>query len=131
VADGDLLQRKIMSQQQFSLLPAHAVISTILPGVLMGGGGAMPTFPSYVYALWLACHLPCRLTSANCDDCCLLRSWLGKNSNQNKHYRQLTEAKINMSVTTGGATARAIALEYLPMLREKLVRPLLENDQVR
>lgn len=52
ISDGDLVSRSIMSQQLFTLMPFHAVVSTVTPGFHFSGGGARPQFPrSFLFSV--------------------------------------------------------------------------------
>uniref|UniRef100_A0A8D0GRX0 Replication factor C subunit 1 n=1 Tax=Sphenodon punctatus TaxID=8508 RepID=A0A8D0GRX0_SPHPU len=96
ICDGDLVDRQIRSKQNWSLLPTQAIYSSVLPGELMRGYLAQfPNFPS----------------------------WLGKFSSTMKHDRIIQELTMHMSLRTL-ASKRAVNLEYLPYLRDALVRPL-------
>ena len=58
ISDGDLIDRKIRGQQDFSLMPVHAMVSSVAPGILLDGGlGARPDFPSYVRQLFVSLFL--------------------------------------------------------------------------
>ncbi|ODN75992.1 hypothetical protein L202_05958 [Cryptococcus amylolentus CBS 6039] len=108
VSDGDLVDRMIHgSEQQWSLLPFHAVVSTVLPASLIygamrpsgGGYGSWgPAFPQ----------------------------WLGQNSKQTKLARQLTDIQIRMRLRASGSRSE-IREQYMPMLANKIVMPIVEN----
>uniref|UniRef100_A0A665WN74 Replication factor C subunit 1 n=1 Tax=Echeneis naucrates TaxID=173247 RepID=A0A665WN74_ECHNA len=71
ISDGDLVDRRIRSGQNWSLLPTQAIYASVLPGELMRGYmSQFPTFPS----------------------------WLGKNSSTNKHSRIVQELASHMSL---------------------------------
>uniref|UniRef100_A0A673CJ00 Replication factor C subunit 1 n=1 Tax=Sphaeramia orbicularis TaxID=375764 RepID=A0A673CJ00_9TELE len=71
ISDGDLVDRRIRSGQNWSLLPTQAIYASVLPGELMRG--YMSQFPSFP-------------------------SWLGKNSSTNKHSRIVQELASHMSL---------------------------------
>ncbi|XP_038608447.1 replication factor C subunit 1 [Tachyglossus aculeatus] len=96
ICDGDLVDRQIRSKQNWSLLPTQAIYSSVLPGELMRG--YMTQFPSFP-------------------------SWLGKHSSRGKHDRIVQELALHMSLRTH-SSKRTVNLEYLPHVRDALVRPL-------
>lgn len=96
ICDGDLVDRKIRSSQNWSLLPTQAIYASVLPGELMRGYMShFPTFPS----------------------------WLGKNSSTNKHSRIVQELSSHMSLKTY-SSRQAVNLDYLHYLRKALLHPL-------
>lgn len=96
ICDGDLVDKKIRSGQNWSLLPTQAIYASVLPGELMRGYmGQFPTFPS----------------------------WLGKNSSTNKHSRLVQELSSHMSLKTY-SSRQAVNLDYLHYLRKAILRPL-------
>ncbi|MBN3281955.1 RFC1 factor, partial [Polyodon spathula] len=96
ICDGDLVDRQIRSKQMWTLLPTQAIYASVLPGELMRGYMAQfPTFPS----------------------------WLGKFSVTGKHDRIIQELSMHMCLRTQ-ASKRAVNMEYLPFLRDSLVRPM-------
>ncbi|CAG5939388.1 unnamed protein product [Menidia menidia] len=96
ISDGDLVDRRIRSSQNWSLLPTQAIYASVLPGELMRGYLAQfPVFPS----------------------------WLGKNSSANKHSRILQELTSHMSLKTL-SSRQALNLDYLHHLRQALLGPL-------
>ncbi|OCF36183.1 replication factor C subunit 1 [Kwoniella heveanensis BCC8398] len=107
ISDGDLIDRMIHgSEQQWSLLPVHAVASTVRPASLIygsmrstgGPGGWGPSFPQ----------------------------WLGQNSKMGKLQRQLTDIQIRMRLRVSGSRAE-IREQYMPMLAAKIVLPLTQR----
>ncbi|MED6266934.1 hypothetical protein CHARACLAT_007110 [Characodon lateralis] len=96
IADGDLVDRRIRSGQNWSLLPTQAIYASVLPGELMRGYmSQFPVFPS----------------------------WLGKNSSTNKHSRIVQELTSHMSLKTL-SSRQAVNLDYLHYLRQVLLHPL-------
>jgi replication factor C subunit 1 len=85
------------SQQQWSLMPAHAIFSFVRPA-------------SFVYGT-LAGHQT-RFTA-----------WLGKNSNQGKLSRFIKEIQGHMRLRVT-ADRHEIRQTYMPLLFEKLVKRL-------
>ena len=98
ISDGDLVDRMIHgSQQQWGLMPTHAMFSFVRPA-------------SFVYGS-LAGHQT-RFTA-----------WLGKNSNQAKLMRLVKEIQGHMRLRTS-ANRFEIRQTYLPLLFDLLVRRL-------
>ncbi|OXH38542.1 replication factor C subunit 1 [Cryptococcus neoformans] len=108
ISDGDLIDRMIHgSEQHWSLLPLHAVASTVKPamhvyGAMRSQGGGWgswgPAFPQ----------------------------WLGQNSKQNKLQRQLTDIQIRMRLRVSGSREE-IREQYMPLLASKIVSPLIDR----
>ncbi|WVR03532.1 hypothetical protein IAU60_000524 [Kwoniella sp. DSM 27419] len=107
ISDGDLIDRMIHgSEQHWSLLPVHAVMSTVKPASLIygptrsqgGAGGWGPAFPQ----------------------------WLGQNSKQTKLQRLLTDIQIRMRLRVSGSRAE-IREQYMPLLANKIVLPLTKR----
>lgn len=99
ICDGDIVDKKIRSGQNWSLLPTQAIYASVLPGELMRGYmGQFPTFPS----------------------------WLGKNSSTNKHSRIVQELCSHMSLKTF-SSRQAVNLDYLHYLRQTILNPLQKN----
>lgn len=98
ISDGDLVDRMIHgSQQQWSLMPAHAVFSFVRPASFVSGSmaGNKTSFTS----------------------------WLGKNSAQGKATRLVKEIQGHMRLRTTG-DRHEIRQEYLPVLWTELVKKL-------
>ncbi|WEW57155.1 DNA replication factor C complex subunit Rfc1 [Emydomyces testavorans] len=97
ISDGDLVDRMIHgSQQQWSLMPVHAVFSFVRPASFMSG---------------------------NMVDRVGFTSWLGNNSKQGKMARQIKEIQGHMRLRASG-DRHEIRQQYLPALWEKLVHRL-------
>ncbi|CAH2300036.1 replication factor C subunit 1 isoform X1 [Pelobates cultripes] len=96
ICDGDLVDRVIRSKQTWSLLPTQAIYASVLPGELMKG--YMSQFPNFP-------------------------SWLGKFSSTGKHDRITQELAMHMCLRTH-TSKRDLNLDYLPYMRDTLVRPL-------
>ncbi|KAG5289212.1 chromosome transmission fidelity factor [Histoplasma ohiense] len=97
ISDGDLVDRMIHgSQQQWSLMPTHAVFSFVRPASFMAGN--MTDRPAFT-------------------------SWLGNNSKQGKMARQIKEIQGHMRLRSSG-DRHEIRQQYLPALWNKLVLPL-------
>lgn len=98
ISDGDLVDRMIHgSQQQWSLMPTHAVFSFVRPASFMAGNTA---------------GNQTRFTS-----------WLGKNSSQNKLTRMVKEIQAHMRLRSSG-DRHEVRQQYLPVLWTQLVQKL-------
>ena len=98
ISDGDLVDRMIHgSQQQWSLMPTHAIFSFVRPA-------------SFVYGTLAGNQT--RFTA-----------WLGKNSNQSKLMRMIKEIQGHMRLRTS-ANRFEIRQTYLPLLFDRLIRRL-------
>ncbi|KAK3699205.1 DNA replication factor C complex subunit Rfc1 [Vermiconidia calcicola] len=98
ISDGDLVDRMIHgSQQQWGLMPTHAMLSFVRPA-------------SFIYGSMAGHHT--RFTA-----------WLGKNSSQSKFMRQLKEIQGHMRLRVS-ADRFEIRQSYQPVLFERLVRRL-------
>ncbi|KIY69753.1 DNA replication factor C, large subunit [Cylindrobasidium torrendii FP15055 ss-10] len=103
ISDGDLVDRMIHGpEQHWSLMPLHAICSTVRPASLMygqaphwGNGLAFP-------------------------------SWLGQNSKQNKLMRQLSDVQIKMRMKVSG-DKNEIRQQYIPSLFPHLVQQLVDG----
>jgi replication factor C subunit 1 len=100
ISDGDLVDRMIHgSQAQWSLMPTHAVFSTVRPASFVSGQLSGKTdFPS----------------------------WLGQNSKQGKLVRYVKEIQSHMRLRTSG-DRHEIRQQYLPILWTQTVKRL-ENE---
>ncbi|XP_070684271.1 replication factor C subunit 1 [Pempheris klunzingeri] len=99
ICDGDVVDRRIRSGQNWSLLPTQAIYASVLPGELMRGYmSQFPTFPS----------------------------WLGKNSSTSKHSRIVQELASHMGLKTL-CSRQAVNLDYLHYLRQALLSPLQKH----
>jgi len=99
IAEGDNISQALRSEQNWSIMPLHGVVSTIAPGAFLGGGlqGAM-FFPTI----------------------------LGKMSTMGKNARLMAQMREVLSLDTT-LSNKALALEYLPLLRTKLLKPLIDK----
>lgn len=99
ISDGDLVDRMIHgSQQQWALMPTHAMFSFVRPA-------------SYIYGS-LAGHGQTRFTA-----------WLGKNSSQGKLMRIVKEIQGHMRLRVS-ADRHEVRQTYLPLLFERLIKKL-------
>ncbi|KAI4718746.1 DNA replication factor C, large subunit [Aureobasidium sp. EXF-10727] len=98
ISDGDLVDRMIHgSQQQWSLMPSHAIMSFVRPASFVAGSQA---------------GSQTRFTA-----------WLGKNSSFGKYSRQVKEIQGHMRLRTSG-DRHEIRQQYLPTLWQNLVKKL-------
>ncbi|KAI0788071.1 replication factor RFC1 C terminal domain-containing protein [Fomes fomentarius] len=105
LSDGDLVDSLIHGPNQYwSLMPLHAVCSTVRPASMLYGMGAGYGGPN-------AMQFP---------------QWLGQNSKQNKLSRQLTDVQARMRLKVSGDKSE-IRQSYLPALFPHLVQPLMES----
>lgn len=96
ISDGDLVDRMIHGpQQQWSLMPTHAVFSTVRPASYVAG------------------------TMIGSD----FTKWLGNNSKLGKLSRYVREIHSHMRLKSSG-DAREIRQQYLPILWYQLVKRL-------
>lgn len=103
ISDGDLVDRMIHgSQQQWSLMPTHAIFSFVRPASFVAGtmAGFKTNFPA----------------------------WLGKNSNQGKLTRMVKEIQGHMRLRTSG-DRHEIRQQYVPILWQELVKKLEQEGK--
>ncbi|KAG8218227.1 putative replication factor C subunit 1 [Butyriboletus roseoflavus] len=105
ISDADLVDALIHGpEQHWTLMPLHAVCSTVRPASFLYGGGMgygganQMTFPQ----------------------------WLGQNSKQGKLQRQLGEVQIHMRLKVSGDKTE-IRQSYLPALFPCIVKPLVDE----
>uniref|UniRef100_A0A146LX75 Replication factor C subunit 1 n=1 Tax=Lygus hesperus TaxID=30085 RepID=A0A146LX75_LYGHE len=91
-SQGDELYTHIQREQEYSCLPMHACLSTVLPGSLFAGIRARINFPSA----------------------------LGKFSTTRKNATLLNELRYILSVETGLQGTMACVAEYIPSLLMQL-----------
>lgn len=104
ISDGDLVDRMIHgSQQQWSLMPTHAIFSFVRPA-------------SYIWGT-LAGHGQTRFTA-----------WLGNNSKQGKLVRLIKEIQGHMRLRTS-ADRHEIRQTYMPILFDKLIKRLQDEGK--
>ncbi|KAJ5150141.1 Replication factor C subunit 1 [Penicillium atrosanguineum] len=102
ISDGDLVDRMIHgTQQQWSLMPAHAVFSFVRPASFQYGNmGERPQFTS----------------------------WLGQNSKQGKMSRFVKEIQGHMRLRTSGSRDE-IRQQYMPYVWDKSVNRLMTEGK--
>jgi replication factor C subunit 1 len=101
ISDGDLVDRMIHGpQQHWSLMPTHAVFSTVRPSSFVAG----------------------QLMGSN------FTSWLGNNSKAGKLGRYIREIHSHMRLKSSG-DHNEIRQQYLPVLWTQLVHRLAEEGK--
>ncbi|KAH0562640.1 hypothetical protein GP486_002680 [Trichoglossum hirsutum] len=104
ISDGDLVDAMIHGpQQHWSLMPTHAVFSTVRPSSFMSGSmiGQQVAFTS----------------------------WLGNNSKQGKLTRFIKEIQGHMRLRTSG-DRHEIRQQYFPLIWDRIIRRLEEGKEV-
>ncbi|KAM6493294.1 Replication factor RFC1 C terminal domain containing protein [Amanita muscaria] len=105
LSDGDLVDSLIHGpEQHWSLMPLHAILSTIRPSSSMYGNGVHYGGPNSM----------------------AFPQWLGQNSKQNKLMRQLSDIQAKMRLKVSGDKSE-IRHSYIPAFHPHLVQPLAEN----
>ncbi|KAH7399132.1 replication factor RFC1 C terminal domain-containing protein [Phaeosphaeria sp. MPI-PUGE-AT-0046c] len=103
ISDGDLVDRMIHgSQQQWSLMPTHAVFSFVRPASFVAGSTA---------------GNQTRFTS-----------WLGKNSSTNKLSRLVKEIQAHMRLRSSG-DRHEVRQQYIPVLWTEMVQKLQKEGK--
>ncbi|KAH6656865.1 replication factor RFC1 C terminal domain-containing protein [Truncatella angustata] len=101
ISDGDLVDRMIHGpQQQWSLMPTHAIFSTVRPSSYVAG----------------------QLMGSN------FTSWLGNNSKYGKLGRYVREIHSHMRLRSSG-DATEIRQQYLPTLWSRTVKRLAQEGK--
>ncbi|KAH8999457.1 replication factor RFC1 C terminal domain-containing protein [Lactarius akahatsu] len=104
ISDGDLVDSLIHGpEQHWSLMPTHAVLSTVRPSSFLYGPGSGYGGPN-------AMTFP---------------QWLGQNSKQNKLSRALGDVQIRMRLKVSSDRSET-RLSYLPAMFPLIVKPLME-----
>ncbi|XP_050684593.1 replication factor C subunit 1 [Leptidea sinapis] len=99
ISQGDLVDKRIRSQQAWSLLPLQAMYSSVIPGsVLSGHVAAQIQFPG----------------------------WLGRNSRASKMARLAQQIHAHTRLTTSGSKS-SIHLDYAHHLRDAILNPLIAD----
>lgn len=100
ISQSNLVERKIRSSEQlWSLLPLHAVLSSVYPSSLVAG------------------QMAGRIN---------FTTWLGQNSKAGKYSRLLQELQYHTKLSTS-ADKISLRLDYLPTLKNRLLNPLLKT----
>ncbi|KAF8518902.1 replication factor RFC1 C terminal domain-containing protein [Gautieria morchelliformis] len=104
LSDGDLVDGMIhSSEQHWSLMPLHAVTSTVRPAYYMYGQGGYQGANAITFPMWF-----------------------GQNSKQSKLQRQLADVQIRMRLKVSGDKTE-IRQSYAPALHSLLVQPLIDS----
>ncbi|KAJ5671050.1 hypothetical protein N7507_000177 [Penicillium longicatenatum] len=102
ISEGDLVDRMIHgTQQQWSLMPTHAVFSFVRPA-------------SYQFG--------------NMTERASFAGWLGQNSKQGKLSRFVKEIQGHMRLRTSG-NRDEIRQQYMPLLWEKTIRRMMDEGK--
>ena len=103
IAEADVVGSRISREQQWGLAPLHGALACARPGFLLQGPFGRANFPG----------------------------WLGRNSTNIKRARLLRECASHMQLHASGDKAE-VRQAYIPALRSKLLKPLLErgNDGI-
>ncbi|KAF5363955.1 hypothetical protein D9756_001043 [Leucocoprinus leucothites] len=105
ISDADLVDALIHGpEQHWSLMPLHAICSTIKPASCLYGAGAHYGGPNSM----------------------TFPQWLGQNSKQNKLARQLGDVQVRMRLRVSGDKAE-IRQSYVPSLFPFIVSPLVDT----
>lgn len=104
IADGDLIDHNIRKSQQYAALPYHGILSCIKPGKYSSESG----------------RISGRI---------LFPQWLGRFGTRNKNKRLFSELamNINSSFNASNITPNIATLDYLAMLKDKMVEPMKKN----
>ncbi|GAB6018816.1 replication factor C subunit 1 [Chamberlinius hualienensis] len=101
ICTGDLIEKLIRSEGHWNLLPTEAMFASVIPGNLVEGHlSNMINFPS----------------------------WLGRNSTRSKNDRILQELHLHTRLRISGSK-EDLNCDYLPFLRNAIVRPLVSRQQ--
>ncbi|KAI1506498.1 replication factor RFC1 C terminal domain-containing protein [Biscogniauxia marginata] len=101
ISDGDLVDQMIHGpQQQWSLMPTHAIFSTVRPASFVAG----------------------QLLGSN------FTSWLGNNSKYGKLGRHIREIHSHMRLKSSG-DHNEIRQQYLPVLWNQLIKKLADQGK--
>ncbi|KAJ5993862.1 Replication factor C subunit 1 [Penicillium sp. IBT 35674x] len=102
ISEGDLVDRMIHgTQQQWSLMPTHAVFSFVRPASFQFG---------------------------NMTERASFAGWLGQNSKQGKLSRFVKEIQGHMRLRTSG-NRDEIRQQYMPLLWDKTIRRMMEEGK--
>jgi len=101
IADADILEGYLRSTNNWTVAPVIGILSLGYPAMVLRVNAPMQNlFPQY----------------------------LGKRSRTNKSYRLLSELQAHMNRTVTGGCA-SVCMDYLPLFREKLGRPLVHQGE--
>nr|CDI54202.1 related to replication factor C protein [Melanopsichium pennsylvanicum 4] len=101
ISDGDVVDRMIHGgEQHWSLMPLHAIASTVRPCSYIYGGteGGFPSFPA----------------------------WLGQNSKQQRLTRVVIDLQAKMRLVCSGSR-HDLRQHYLPSMWPMVIQPMVRN----
>lgn len=100
ISQSNLVEKRIRSSEQlWSLLPLHAILSSVYPSSLVAG------------------QMAGRIN---------FTAWLGQNSKAGKYSRLLQELQYHTKLSTS-ADKISLRLDYLPALKNRLLNPILKT----
>lgn len=100
ISQSNLVEKRIRSSEQlWSLLPLHAILSSVYPSSLVAG------------------QMAGRIN---------FTAWLGQNSKAGKYSRLLQELHYHTKLSTS-ADKISLRLDYLPALKNRLLNPILKT----
>lgn len=108
---GDLVERKVRREQQWGLLPAHALLSTVIPAQVKAKDAVAESKGGFVRYFGL--RFP---------------TFLGNLSSGNRRRRELAELDAHMRLRLP-LSVQSLRLDVLPLLCNLLLAPLARNDQ--
>ncbi|QLQ81472.1 hypothetical protein HG537_0F02330 [Torulaspora globosa] len=100
ISQSNLVEKRIRSSEQlWSLLPLHAVLSSVYPASLVAG------------------QMAGRIN---------FTAWLGQNSKTGKYSRLLQELQYHTKLSTS-ANGSSLRLDYIPTLKRRLLNPIVKD----
>lgn len=100
ISQSNLVEKRIRSSEQlWSLLPLHAILSSVYPSSLVAG------------------QMAGRIN---------FTAWLGQNSKAGKYSRLLQELQYHTKLSIS-ADKTSLRLDYLPVLKNRLLKPILKS----
>jgi replication factor C subunit 1 len=130
LSDSDLVDALIHGpEQHWTLMPFHAVTSTVRPASFLYGNGGGFNGPNAVSFPQSVSFIPPRNLTHPPFVVIAVTRWLGQNSKQNKLARQLGDIQIRMRLKVSGDKPE-IRQSYIPALFPKLVKPLIDVGAV-
>ncbi|KAJ3410904.1 hypothetical protein HDV05_003035 [Chytridiales sp. JEL 0842] len=109
IASADIIDNVLHKSNNWTLMPLHAVMSTVRPAFFMHGT-FVSNGPSYGPGGGYA-----------------FPGWLGKNSTQGKNVRLLKEIQLHMRLHTS-ANKDEVRQSYMPALAPRLTAPLVTKQ---
>ncbi|KAI1722830.1 ATPase family associated with various cellular activities (AAA) domain-containing protein [Ditylenchus destructor] len=100
ISFGDIIDKQIRSLGAWNLLVDQAMFSCVLPATIMNG------------------HMSEQIS---------FPSWFGKYSTLNKRQRLMRQLSTHTNLGISGSN-HALVVDYLPVMRERMYRPLLSPD---